>query len=172
MNVQAIPNPAAVGIVMSRAFFGFCVTLIACIPWIADSAAFAHALGSAYDLGRILPHNPSAAICWYRKAALQGDAPAAYQVGSMYYAGEGVPPDQHAAALWWHSAAQLGYAPAEAAMGDAYCMGIGVFPNCNEARRWWLLAEAQRNSHATQMAHSKFCTGHSSIVKAHASPEI
>jgi len=154
---------------MSSFMFCFCIALIASIPCAIGSSLVAATIGLIYDQGLVVARNPTVAVLWYRKAALEGGksgAEAAFILGTKYQTGQDVPRDFEQAAYWWLRSASTGYPAAEDAMGDAYCVGMGLRFDPARARYWWQLAARQNNErareHARQML-SERCTGRPNV---------
>ena len=61
-----------------------------------------------YDRRKGFAQDYAEAAKWYRRAAMQGHAPAQYNLGSIYGKGEGVPMDIFRAHLWFNLAAANG----------------------------------------------------------------
>lgn len=96
---------------------------------------FARGFGYESGLG-CLPQNYAKAAKWYRKAAVQGYAPAEVNLGLAYYLGEGVRRDYASAAKWFRRAAAQGYAIAENNLSVAYSGGQGVPKDQVKAAKW------------------------------------
>jgi len=47
-------------------------------------------------------------VCWYQKAAEQGDMEAQLKLGDMYLTGQGVKQDYQQAAFWFRAVAKYG----------------------------------------------------------------
>jgi TPR repeat protein len=77
------------------------------------------------------------AIDWFRKAAVQGYAPAEFQMGQLYEFGFAVTQDDRQALTWYKKAAEHGSASGARAVGDFYQKGRGVDPDPAEAARWY-----------------------------------
>lgn len=64
-----------------------------------EAAALAHGpamnyLGLMYEYGKGVPEDLHQAVCWYQKAADQGDAFGLYNLARQYYEGRSVPQDR------------------------------------------------------------------------------
>ena len=57
-------------------------------------------IGTMYNLGQGLSQDKSAAVDWYRKAAVQGHKVAQFYLGRMYLDGRGVHQDYDEAYIW------------------------------------------------------------------------
>src|SRR5262245_37847108 len=93
-----------------------------------------------FSLGSLLYYasdDTTEAIDWFRKAAMQGYAPAEFQMGLLYDFGFAVPPDDKEAFTWYRKAAQHGSGAAARAVGDFYRRGRGVEANQEEAVGWY-----------------------------------
>lgn len=97
-------------------------------------------LGDWLLKGSVGEPQPTEALVWYKKAALQGDAPAQNAVGAALSAGKGVRRDLPEAMVWYRKAAEQGYALAAMNMGNAYWTGTGVRANAGVAMAWYALA--------------------------------
>jgi len=106
----------------------------------AGDADAALALGTAYDTGRGVAADPSAALHWYEIAAERGNAEAMFDVGVMYDSGTGVARDRAEAARWYEQAARAGHARAAYNLGLLYQQGDGVRRNLATAARWFRAA--------------------------------
>ena len=72
-------------------------------------ASAEYELGQRYRGGREVPQSYVDAVEWYRKAAVQGYAPAEARLGGMYLAGYGgLPKDEKQARVWLNKAAEQG----------------------------------------------------------------
>ena len=135
------------------------------------ATATAHAAGSAppatpaqtenpstaaaqYDLARQLSSRADAGgakaaveqqylevVKWYRKAALQGYAPAQYSLGQLYYDGIVVKKNYKEAFKWFDKAARQDIRPAQFYTGLCYQLGLGTKQNDAEAYFWLTLAQ-------------------------------
>jgi TPR repeat protein len=65
-------------------------------------------LAAIYCLGQGIPRDNQEAMCWYRRAAEQGDAVAQYNLANMYAQGQGVPKNTIQAHYWYSLAASQG----------------------------------------------------------------
>ena len=64
-----------------------------------------------YYSGEGVVKNYKEAFKWYKKAAMQGYAPAQHNLGAMYDKGKGVAKNYKEALTWFKKAAAQGYAP-------------------------------------------------------------
>ena len=71
-------------------------------------------LGWCYSEGSGVDADPRAALEWYRRAAVAGNAQAAFNLGCCYASGTGVARDLHEARRWFERAAAAGHADATA----------------------------------------------------------
>jgi TPR repeat protein len=76
------------------------------------------------------------AISLYRKAALDGYAPAQFRLGVLTAAGKGVVQDDYTAARWYLLAAEQYHRKAQVKLGLAYAQGRGVEHSSTLARLW------------------------------------
>ena len=83
-------------------------------------------LGDLYRAGNGLAKNPKKAICWYRKAADQGDYLGLYELGDCYFEGIGNEISQEQAVLWWRKAAAKGDPLSQYRLSLCYSEGSGV----------------------------------------------
>ncbi len=65
-------------------------------------------LALRYEHGRGIARNPSKAVGWYCRAALQGSPQAQYSLAYLYFTGRGVPRDHGVAQKWFGLAAKQG----------------------------------------------------------------
>lgn len=80
---------------------------------LCKSAAHSYApaqrcLGYFYRIGMGVPHDPSEAVKWYKKAADQNDPPALFELAAMYELGEGTSIDYPDAFIAYFRAGRLG----------------------------------------------------------------
>lgn len=108
------------------------------------------ALGQAYDFGKGIAQNDTAAYTWYHKAAEQGYAPAQNALGLMYREGRGVEQSNETAVEWYHKAARQLNAKAMFNLGTAYYNGDGVAIDDIAAYAWFLLAQGYGSEPATE----------------------
>lgn len=99
------------------------------------------ALGQAYDFGKGIAQNDTAAYTWYSKSAEQGYAPAQNALGLMYREGRGVEQSKEKAVEWYRKAAKQQNAKAMFNLGTAYYNGDGVAINDIPSYAWFLLAQ-------------------------------
>ena len=82
-----------------------------------------------YDGTNGHPKDSTKAVCWLKRAANQGYAPAQYYLGTMYELGSGgLPKDDTEAVNWYRNAASQGYTLAETELGVLYQNGRGGVP--------------------------------------------
>jgi TPR repeat protein len=81
-----------------------------------------------------------AAISWYRKAAVQGDAEGQFRLGLGYDIGKGVQQDYTTAMSWFRKAAAQGHTEAQGRLGRMYGLGDGVPQDYVNAHMWFNLA--------------------------------
>ncbi len=106
-------------------------------------------LGLLYDQGRGLPKDKTAALRWYRRAAVQGDMFAHNALGDNYWEGTGVPKDDREAARWGGLAADKGFVPAQHSLGKILAGGgQGVSADRQQAYMWLMLSAAQGDEEA------------------------
>ena len=78
------------------------------------SSAAQIALAGVYTTGQKgIEINPSAAVFWFRKVAVKGQADVQYTVGMHYYTGEGVSKDEEEGLYWINQAAKQGHSQAK-----------------------------------------------------------
>ena len=70
-------------------------------------------LGHLYETGESGTPDYTAALYWYRQAALQGIPEAQYALGLMHELGSGTPADAGEAEYWYARAVDHGYCPGE-----------------------------------------------------------
>jgi TPR repeat protein len=92
----------------------------------AGDAEAQNALGNGYATGDGVEVNQSAAVEWYRKAALQGHAEAQLNLATCYDTGEGVARDEKEAIKWYLAAADQGVAEAQYNAALKLLSGDGV----------------------------------------------
>jgi TPR repeat protein len=105
-------------------------------------------IGRLYHRGKGLPKDAGKAAEWYRKAAEQGDAPAAARLGSMYWIGDGVPRDPEQAAKWYALGASKGNALAQVGIGYMSMQGSGTPVDFKAAADWFNKAAGQGDASA------------------------
>ena len=106
-------------------------------------------LGVMYSKGYGVPRNYSAAVTWFRKAALQGHLDAQYNLGAMYADGRGVRQDFAEAVKWYREAAEHGHPNAQASLGAMYALGRGV-PGDDAAALAWFRKAADEGDAGAQ----------------------
>ena len=103
-------------------------------------------LAVAYENGgEGVEKNPSEAVVWFQKAAMQGLAPAEFALGNSYNFGLGVTQDFLKAAEWYRKAVDQGDADAEMYLGQLYEDGEGVEQSYTEAANLYRKAAEQGN---------------------------
>ena len=105
-------------------------------------------IGRLYQRGKGLPKDAVKAAEWYRKAAEQGDAPAAARLGSMYWMGDGVPRDPEQAARWYALGASKGNPLAQVGIGYMSMQGSGTPVDFKAAAGWFNKATDQGDASA------------------------
>ncbi len=100
-------------------------------------------LGTMYETGHGVPHDPSEAAILYRQSADQGLAIAQNNLGSLYANGEGVRQSDAEAIRLWLLAADQGLPPAQANLASSYATGTYVLKDLVQAYKWSALAAAQ-----------------------------
>lgn len=103
----------------------------------------AHALASAYQIGRGREKNPAKAVEYYRFAAEKGYAPSQYCLGVCYFFGEGVVLNFTEAVKWFHKAAAQGMDSAQYSLGICYFNGFGVEKDLKQCIMWYQEAAEQ-----------------------------
>jgi TPR repeat protein len=107
-------------------------------------------LGMRYVTGRGIKTDERAALRWIGQAAAQGNAAARFELGS-YYTLEPRQDYKRAADLLRRSALQ-GFAPAQTRLAMLHRAGAGVPEDRIEAYAWLLLAAAQGERDARDLA--------------------
>jgi TPR repeat protein len=100
-------------------------------------------LGLAFETGRGVQRDATAAAQAYRQAADAGSANGAYNLGRLYEFGVGLPQDYREAAQWYRRAADKGMVLAEARLGWLYDYGLGVGHDTDQAEQWFRKAADQ-----------------------------
>ena len=77
---------------------------------------------------------------WYKRAAVNGFAPAQVMVGSAYSKGRGVKKNLKEAVRWYRKAAEQCDVRAQFNMGNIYYLGEGVAKNFLLAQMWWKIS--------------------------------
>jgi len=98
------------------------------------------AVALLYDEGNGIPEDNSAALSWYHRAALQGDADAQNNLGAMFDTGEGIEEDDEQAMHWYTLSANQGNAIAQNNLGAMYFAGDGGRESKVEAYKWFYIA--------------------------------
>ncbi len=97
---------------------------------------------------------------WYRKAAVQGYAPAQCALGMAYYTGEGVQQDYSEAVTWYRKAVEQGDVEAQCGLGYAYYNGHGATKDYAEAANLFRKAAEQGEAEAQFMLAVAYRKGH------------
>lgn len=105
-------------------------------------------VGTMYEAGLVVSHNPPEAARWFRMAAERGDENASAALGGMYYRGEGAPRDRAEAIRWFRRSANLGNARAQMVLGLAHYAGHGMPRNATIALAWIIVAFASGEDRA------------------------
>jgi uncharacterized protein len=100
-----------------------------------------YALGTLYDDGRGVPHDPVRAESWIRKAAVRGYPLAEYRLAMLYDGKHGGLGDEVQAAFWYRKAADQGMPQAQYELGEMYLSGLGVPQDTLQAIKWLSLAK-------------------------------
>lgn len=103
-------------------------------------------VGMAYKYGEVTAQNHSLSLCWFLKAARQGDADAQFNLGRIYGKATGsvygkqraAPRDDVAAAHWYQSAAEQDYGPAQRNLADMYAEGSPTVPQDRARAAFWM----------------------------------
>src|SRR5690625_3898503 len=90
----------------------------------------------------------ASALCWYRKAAAQGNPEAEMGIGLMYLTGRGVEKNSKQGLHWYQLAAEHGSATAQSALGDLFSEGKLVERDYHRAAYWYRLAAKQGDADA------------------------
>lgn len=88
---------------------------------------------------------------YYRRAALQGDAPAQDMLSWMLLEGEIMPADPQEARRWAESAADAGIASSMTRLGMLYHNALGLERNAEKAVYWWRKGALQGDADAQAM---------------------
>jgi len=100
------------------------------------------------------------ALCWFQKAADQGNAAAQEAIGILYYSGKGVAKDEAQAAFWFRKAAEQGSAISQTILGDIYLGGgRGVEPDPVRGLAWTRKAAEQGFAKAQYILGTMFEEG-------------
>jgi TPR repeat protein len=105
-------------------------------------------LGEAYQNGKGVERNMTAAVAWFEKSAAQGNPSAQNDLGVARLNGEGVDKDPVAAAKWFQSAAEQDLEEAAFNLGTLYDRGLGVTQDYRMARRLYQQAAERKVSDA------------------------
>ena len=116
--------------------------------------------GDIYYYGQGVPKNYQKADYWFRKAAVQGYAPAENNMGLAYYTGQGVPKNYQKGAYWFRKAVRQGNAKAEFNIGVAYYHGHGVPQNYQKGVYWLRKAAVQGYANAELGMGVAYLLGH------------
>lgn len=93
-------------------------------------------VGWCYANGVGVDRNDKEAVCWYRKAALNGHVDAQFRLGLTLDSGRNGVVDQKEAAKWMQEAANQGFAGAEKILACFYALGRGVPRDPKLAIEW------------------------------------
>ncbi|MGC6404714.1 MAG: tetratricopeptide repeat protein [Candidatus Comchoanobacterales bacterium] len=88
------------------------------------------------------------AFIWFKKAAIQGDAPAQAELANMYFDGFGVEPNIDNAIEWYEKAANQDYLPAQLELANIYYIGDVVDLNYDDAFKWYQAAAKSNHPEA------------------------
>ena len=85
------------------------------VRWLAKGGDLVaqHLLGRLYETGLGVPIDYTAALEWYRRAAVRDHAESQLGLGSLYAQGKGVHRDQNSAATWLRKSAEKDNADAQ-----------------------------------------------------------
>lgn len=103
------------------------------------------ALGMAYEFGRGITQDDTAAICWYQKAADEGLADAQYRLGVLYDNGWGLPINKAEAVRLYGLAAEQQHEFAQHDLAFMHFEGVGTDRDLVQAYRWLRIADASGN---------------------------
>lgn len=121
--------------------------------WLGRGAEGGDTLGQRNLASLLLPHDPAAALDWYRRAATAGDADSQDQLSHMLLTGLGTAADPVEARRWAEAAAMQGVATAAARLGTLCHDAVGGPRDPSGAARWWrLAAEAGDGDAAARLA--------------------
>ncbi len=98
-----------------------------------------------------MDQDSSAAVYWFKKAAVKGDAAAQNNLGLMYLFGYGVDMDVQAALMWCGRSAAQGLAAGQYSLGWIHASGHGVPTDHVLAETWLHFAEAGGDNRAPRM---------------------
>ncbi|HEY1937640.1 MAG TPA: tetratricopeptide repeat protein [Candidatus Angelobacter sp.] len=107
-------------------------------------------LGQAYENGRGLPQDDTAAAEWFRKAADQGNAQAQNSLGVMFALGRGVQRDKEEAVRWYKKGALQGLPEAIYNVAISYYNGEGVDENLDTSYAWMMVAHEKGDQQAAE----------------------
>lgn len=111
----------------------------------AGDADAQYYLGTMFQHGHGVAHDPRAAVHWYERAARQRHPLAQFALGFLLHQGMGddhnaVHRDPVKAAYWLLRAAEQKVIPAQQLIGHIYRTGAGVPADRDKALRWTLMA--------------------------------
>ncbi len=124
----------------------------------ADAEEFLNLGDQAYREGDI-----RAAMSWFRKAALQGNAAAQVRLAQIL----DIAQQNEEAFKWYQKAAARGNAQAEFKLGKLYAGGEGVDKDLEQAMRWFQRAAQQGNADAIRLLAAAFEHGRLDIAIDH-----
>ena len=102
-------------------------------------------LGMAYEFGRGIAQDDTAAACWYQKAAEEGLADAQYRLGVLYDNGWGLPINKTEAVRLYGLAAEQQHEFAQHDLAFMHFEGVGTDRDLVQAYRWLRIADASGN---------------------------
>lgn len=102
------------------------------------------------DAGKIIPPDVTAAVRFYKEAAMRGSVEARNRIGELWAEGVDGKPDLEEAAKWYRSAALRGSAAAQVNLGKAYASGAGVEKDSIAAFKWLTIASKRNEAAANQ----------------------
>ena len=95
----------------------------------------------------------------YRRAAMQGSAPAQFWMSMAYNSGYGVPQNHAKAVKWLRKAAEQDLPKAQNNLGGMYNSGLGVSPDYTEAAKWFRKAAELGDLSAQKNLAAKYANG-------------
>jgi TPR repeat protein len=137
-------------------------------PDVGRALAATHTLADAGDvvaqfsLGSMLyfgANDTAQAVDWFRKAAMQGYAPAEFQMGQLCDFGFGVEQNDAQALAWYRKAAEHGSAAGQRSVGEFYRKGRSVPADPAEAALWYSRAAAADDLRAQYELGQLYFTG-------------
>ena len=101
-------------------------------------------LGEAYQNGKGVERNLTAAVAWFEKSAAKGNPSAQNDLGVARLNGEGADRDPVAAAKWFQLSAEQDFDEAAFNLATLYDRGLGVAQDYRAARKWYQQAAERK----------------------------